>query len=258
LPEKPGFRGQGVFLNLLRFYFPGTDNVKCAFGTRLGGVSEGRFGSNNVSFEVGDHPENVLINREAIKKELEFNRLIELRQVHSSDLHFEVGGDFIAGTEIEGDGAALSSPGASVMIKTADCQPVFMVHESGKYALGLHVGWRGNRDNFPGIGVKNFCDFYKISPKKVMVVRGPSLGPCCSRFDIFEEHWSPDFYRYYREKTRTMDLWSLTRDQLILSGIPRENIFSIDLCTRCLAGLFFSYRLDKKCGRQGSFIGLIK
>jgi len=241
-------------LNFLRFRFPGTDKVKCAFGTRLGGTSQGLFYSNNISFEVGDSGKNVLENREAVRKELSFNRLMELRQVHGSDIRYDIEADYKAGAEIHGDGAFISLPGSALMIKTADCQPVFLVHTSGKYSCGLHIGWRGNRMDFPGKGVREFCAYYKIHPEDIQAVRGPSLGPCCARFDVFEEHWSRDFSPYYHKKSMTMDLWSLTRDQLTHAGLLKDNIFSIDLCTQCLSDLFFSYRREKKCGRQGNYV----
>ena len=241
-------------MNFLRFRFPGTDKVKCAFGTRLGGTSQGPFYSNNISLEVGDSGKNILENREAVKNELGFNRLVELRQVHGSDIRYDIEADYKAGAEIQGDGAFISLPDTALMIKTADCQPVFLVHESGKYSCGLHIGWRGNRMNFPGKGVREFCAHYKIHPEDIQAVRGPSLGPCCARFDVFEEHWSGDFSPYYHRKNMTMDLWSLTRDQLIHAGLLKDNIFSIDLCTQCMSDLFFSYRREKNCGRQGSYV----
>lgn len=243
-------------MNFLHFRFPDTDKVKCAFGTRLGGISQGAFHSNNISFEVGDVRENVFTNREAARKELGFNRFIELKQVHGNVIHFEMEGDYSAGSEVEGDGVLTSSPGAALMIKTADCQPVFLAHESGRYICGLHIGWRGNIADFPGSGVRIFCDYYNIMPKDVQAVRGPSLGPCCAKFHVFEEHWSQRHASYYNKKLMTMDLWSLTQDQLCQAGILCENIFSIDLCTRCSSDLFFSYRGVKKCGRQGSYVFL--
>ena len=51
-----------------------------------------------------------------------------------------------------------------------------------------------------------------------------------------------------------MDLWSLTRDQLLQAGLLPGNVFSLDMCTMCREELFFSYRRDKKCGRQASMI----
>ena len=238
----------------LRFSFPGIDNVRCGFGTRIGGVSTGHYQSGNISFEVGDSRQNILANRKLFKKHAGFQRLIELKQVHGNQIHFDLKGDFSAGAGAEGDGAGESSPEAAVLIKTADCQPVFLAHESGRYVCGLHVGWRGNRNSFPGVGVERFCKYYRIKPEEVQAVRGPSLGPCCAEFDSFEEHWSADFSRYYHEGRRTMDLWSLTRDQLSEAGVLQKNIFCVDLCTKCQTDMFFSYRRNRLCGRQGSFI----
>ncbi len=241
-------------MNLIRFYFPGTDNIKCAFGTRLGGVSQGSFGSNNISFEVGDHPENVLINRQAIRNELGFSQLIELRQVHGSSVHFDPQGDCLAGASLEGDGIALSAAGAGAVIKTADCQPIMLAHKSEKYVLALHCGWRGNRAGFPQVGVQKFCAHYGLQPSDLMAVRGPSLGPCCARFDTYEEHWGPEFAGYYLEDKKTMNLWFLTRDQLVQAGVLPQNVFCLDMCTMCRDELFFSYRREKNCGRQASII----
>ncbi|MFO7727107.1 MAG: polyphenol oxidase family protein [Desulfonatronovibrio sp.] len=241
-------------MSFLQFRFPGVPNVLCAFGSRLGGVSCGAWRSSNISFEVEDSRENVESNRRIFKKELGFKRVVELKQVHGSDILFDPEGDFISGSDIPGDGAGISTPDTAVMIKTADCQPVFLVHESGGYACGLHVGWRGNRAHFPLNGVREFCNFYRISPGDVLAVRGPSLGPCCAEFDDFSRHWTDEFRDYYDFRTRCMNLWSLTRRQLILAGLKPDNIYSVDLCTRCHEDLFFSYRREKICGRLGNFV----
>ena len=46
----------------------------------------------------------------------------------------------------------------------------------------------------------------------------------------------------------------MTRDQLMAAGMPRRNIYGIDLCTRTNTQLLFSYRASHACGRQGSLI----
>jgi copper oxidase (laccase) domain-containing protein len=40
-------------------------------------------------------------------------------------------------------------------------------------------------------------------------------------------------------------------------GVKEEQISWINLCTRCSSDLFFSYRKEKRTGRQLSFIGMI-
>ncbi|MFN2268612.1 MAG: polyphenol oxidase family protein, partial [Desulfonatronovibrio sp.] len=173
---------------------------------------------------------------------------------HGDAVHFDLKGDFLEGSRYEGDGICASEAKVALMIKTADCQPVFMTHESGRYICALHIGWRGNRINFPGTGLRLFCDHYGIDPHEVFALRGPSLGPCCAEFTDFHEHWGQGFEDYYSSKSKTMDLWSLSRDQLIDGGIRRENIFSMDVCTKCNDDLFFSYRREKISGRQGNFL----
>ncbi len=238
----------------IKFKFPGTPDVTCAFGTRLGGLSRDSFQGNNISFEVGDLPENVLGNRNLAENEIGFERLMDLKQVHGDVVHFDLKGDFLEGSRYEGDGVCTSEAGVALMIKTADCQPVFMVHESARYICALHVGWRGNRMNFPGTGLRLFCDHYGIDSREVLAVRGPSLGPCCAEFTDFHEHWDQGFEGYYSSKSKTMDLWSLSRDQLINGGIRQENIYSMDICTKCNKDLFFSYRREKISGRQANFL----
>ena len=72
------------------------------------------------------------------------------------------------------------------------------------------------------------------------------MGPIISSF-------GPDFAGYFNPATQTVDLWRLTRDQLIQAGLKPANIFGIDACTYQNPG-YFSYRRDKTTGRQ---VGLI-
>ena len=242
----------------IKFSFPGLKNIICAFGTRIGGLSKGPYTTNNISLEVGDDLKCVLANRQKLKQELGFDKWIELKQIHGIDIHFDlddVGENHsCAGVSLQGDGLATQKKGAGLVIKTADCQPIFLAHKSGRFIAALHCGWRGNRADFPVIGVQKFCTHYDIHPSEVLAVRGPSLGPCCAEFLDFSQHWPQKFSHYFNSQTQCMNLWRLTKDQLQKAGIRPENIFSLDLCTRCLEELFFSYRREKICGRQANII----
>ncbi len=241
----------------ISFSFPGLEKVACIFGTRLGGVSSGSFGQGNISLDVGDEPARVGANRRALKDELGLSGWVELRQVHGTRVHFDPDEDCLDGAALEGDGLGLSQPGRGAVIKTADCQPVMLAHKSQEYVLALHCGWRGNRAGFPETATKEFCKYYNLSPADLAAVRGPSLGPCCARFEPFEEHWGPEFSGYYHQDKKTVDLWSLTRDQLMQAGLLPQNVSSIDMCTMCREELFFSYRRKRNCGRQASITHVI-
>jgi len=154
----------------------------------------------------------------------------------------------------EADGMATSRPGLGLLIKTADCQALLLAHASGRHVAALHVGWRGNRVDYPGKGVREFCARYGLNPAELSAVRGPSLGPAAAEFVNFTAEWGPKFLPWFDTGRQTMDLWRLTRHQLEAAGLLPERIFSLDLCTYSLPDILFSYRRDKQCGRQGSVI----
>ncbi|CCH49381.1 polyphenol oxidase family protein [Pseudodesulfovibrio piezophilus] len=242
------------------FEFLGIPSVQCAFTSRRGGVSEPPHDSANLSFEVGDDDHAVRQNRRMLFKRFELTAWCECRQVHGDTLHVEpspIAPEDMA--TLEGDGLATALPGTGLVIKTADCQPILMAHRSGRYVAGLHVGWRGNKLNFPKTGVRRFCETYGLDPKDIFAVRGPSLSPASAEFINFETDFGPAFAPYFDPDSKHMDLWRLTRDQLMDAGLPSEHIHSMDLCTMGRDDTFFSHR--KACaspagttGRQAGFI----
>ncbi len=241
-------------LRYIPFTFPGLDRVGCAFGARAAGAP-GPFGGGNMSFDVGDDPAAVLAARRALQGALGCGSWQELRQVHGTQMLFDPEpGDIAQPGTFEADGLATADPGRALVIKTADCQPILLAHESGSHVAALHAGWRGNVLRFPVVGVRAFCEEYGLDPAELLAVRGPSLGPAAAEFTNFEAEFGDDFRPYYDEAARTVDLWRLTRDQLVAAGLRPDRIHSLDLCTKSVPELFFSYRRDHVCGRQASVI----
>ncbi|WP_147819428.1 polyphenol oxidase family protein [Salidesulfovibrio onnuriiensis] len=246
------------------FAFEAVPGVKVVFTTRCGGVSTDHYESANLSYDVCDEDEHVYQNRVTLQKQLGFVHWNELKQVHGDDILFETA---LSGAGrkslLEGDGLATTKPRTALMVKTADCQPIMLAHRSGNFVAGLHAGWRGNVAGFPTTGVQRFCLHYKLSPKDVFAVRGPSLGPLAAEFTNFEKEFPPEHRPFYNPETRTMDLWALTRVQLMAAGVPEENIFGFDLCTKTMSDTFFSYRASwfvpgNVSGRQAGFIWIDK
>lgn len=240
-------------LELIDFRFPGLPGVRCVFTTRRGGHSGGAYAQANMSLEVGDDEKAVRANRAELRAQLGFKIWQELRQVHGQTMHADLEEDFFEEVKLEGDGLCASRPGHALVIKTADCQPILLAHSAGRHVAALHCGWRGNAVDFPAAGVRRFCAAYDLDPSEILAVRGPSLGPGRSEFVNFGAEWTSGFRPYFNASTKTMDLWSLTRDQLLGAGITARNIFSLDLCTAS-SPQFFSYRRDKTTGRQAALI----
>ena len=242
-------------LGAIPFAFPGLDRVSCVFTTRRGGASLPPFDAANLSFDVGDQPESVAENRRALAARLGLAAWCECRQVHGDALHIEPAATPIdAPATCEGDALATSAPGCALAVKTADCQPVLLAHESGRFVAALHVGWRGNVLNLPGSAVARLSAHYDCAPSELYAVRGPSLGPEAAQFTNFEAEFGASFREFFDPETQTVDLWRLTRRQLEQAGLRPERIFGLNLCTRTRAQDFFSFRAARTTGRQ---VGLI-
>lgn len=251
-------------LRFIPFRFPGVDGVACAFQMACPASPEATPAQRgNISLEAGLKDEETLVvaNRQALRDELGLRGVAEVRQVHGVTTLFEPEPQNLCfRPEKEADGMAISRDSArellGLMIKTADCQPLLIAHRDGNHIMALHVGWKGNRQEYPPIAVEEFCDRYHLKASDLSAVRGPSLGPGCAEFIGFDTEWGDAFAAFFERQSRCMDLWRLTREQLNRAGIPQEHIYGLDLCTRSLARDFFSYRADHGCGRQASLIWL--
>ncbi len=229
------------------FQFPGVPGVYCAF--------QGR-GLGNISFKTGEDPASVVGARERLAELLRQRGMeawCECSQVHGREILTEPEPTEIdARVEIMADGMMTSRPHLGLLIKTADCQPLLLAHKSGRYVMALHVGWRANLFNFPAIGIAAFCRQYAVNPDEIVAVRGPSLGN--AEFVNFDSEWGSEFERWYHRDTACMNLWALTRHQLMQAGVPPEQIYGLDICTQENSREFFSYRCERNAGRQGSIV----
>ncbi len=249
-------------ITYIPFSFPNVANVHCLFQTRRGGHSKGAYGGGNIVYTDKDERTSVLENRKSLQQAAG-HPFCELAQVHGDKVIFDpiptpVEGFTEQGGLTEADGLATAQTGLALMVKSADCQPILLAHKSGKHIMGLHVGWRGNKINFIGTAVAEFCEKYKILAAELYAVRGPSLGPQCAEFVNFTSDFGQEFAPWYNIECKTMNLWELTRHQLQMAGLLPANIFGIDMCTYSMPDEFFSYRREEFSGRQASLIWINK
>lgn len=240
-------------MTFLPFRFPGIDTVCCAFGGR----SAGNFSLDAP--EARTDPVPTAARRRNLPALLKVRAVAELKQVHGVRTLFEPTPWSAEKTTLtEADGMATQRKALALAIKTADCQPVLLAHTTGRVVAAAHVGWRGNRQNYPGRIVAELCARYDLDPADLSAVRGPSLGPAAAEFTGFDSEWGESFRPWFDASARTMNLWQLTRDQLVEAGLRPERIYSLDFCTASLPDAFFSYRRDRTCGRQLSLIWIEK
>ncbi len=228
--------------------------------TRHGGFSRPPYEGLNITFGIGDEDDSVVKNRDIISRSMEAKKLVFARQIHGSRVavlsrqkrgqgHSPAGGPGTA------DALVTNEPQKYLVVQVADCQPVLMYDADRHVVANVHSGWRGSITNIIGRTVQAMQQHFDCNPGNIQAGIGPSLGPCCAEFINYKDE-IPQAYWQYKDRNHHFDFWSISRDQLIEAGIPKQNIETSQICTRCRSEEFFSYRAAKNTGRFGAVIGL--
>jgi YfiH family protein len=228
--------------------------------SRCDGVSGLPFASLNLSYGVGDSPENVAVNRQRLKQALGIKYLASAVQVHGDRvLAVE---DIRQDIEYEGADALVTGlRGVGLLIQQADCQAV-LLHDPVREVIGAaHNGWKGSVLNIIAATVRLMQERYSCRPADMRAVISPSLGPCCAEFVNWRQEL-PASMRRHQIRENHFDFWAVSREQLLAVGLRAAQIETAGICTVCNRD-FFSYRravreqdTPGRTGRCGSVIAL--
>ena len=194
-------------------------------------------------------------------KEWKNFKIVWLKQIHSNAIRFI---ENLPRRRLQGDALATDRPGIFLILKTADCLPVFLVDESRRVVAAVHCGWRGTRQRILEGAVRGLRERYGCEPASLLAVFGPGIGPSCYevgedvRQDFQKACLPEDVFRpgHGQPGKLLLDLPEANRRQLIGQGVRLENVVENDICTHC-DGRFLSFRRDRnKTARLTNFIGL--
>jgi YfiH family protein len=165
-----------------------------AFTTsRHGGVSDGDFGSFNLSDTSGDNAQNVTTNRTLLCRELgiDTHQLILSHQTHSDKIAV-VDAQLLSATPehritlMDGADALITNMrGICIGVTTADCVPVLLYDPTNGATAAIHAGWRGAVANIVSKSVAAMQKQYDTNPQEVISAIGPCIGTSC--FEVGEE-----------------------------------------------------------------------
>jgi YfiH family protein len=177
-----------------------------------------------------------------------FDHLATLKQIHSADCVDACGRVGVLG---KGDALLESAPGAVVAVKTADCVPVLLVDERRRAVAAVHAGWRGTAARIVPAALRAMQARYGTEAADLHAAIGPAIGPCC--YEV-----GPEVAAEFGEQGRVhLDLAAINRGQLLESGVTAGRIYASNLCTRCGAADFHSFRRDgERAGRMYAFAGV--
>jgi len=173
---------------------------------------------------------------------IESRNIVMLEQVHSdSILHVisDPSEDQVAAGEA--DGLITALPGICLVIRTADCVPVFIYDPADMVLGAVHSGWKGTSLDIAGRCVDDMSRIYGSDPEKMHALLFPSIGPESYEVNLDVANLFPDDTIMADGKYH-VNLWQNIERSLKKRGIPEKNIFNPRICNRENYGEFFSHR----------------
>lgn len=225
-------------------------NIAALTTTKIGGISQPPFDSNNMGLHVNDNQAHVLANRSALHTSLNLPGPIEwLDQTHSTDCVI-VEQD----SRRQADAAITRDKQRVLAIMTADCQPILLCNRQGTEIAAIHAGWRGLLN---GIIEKTIAKM-NSSPDEIMAWIGPSI--CQNCFEVGDEVREQFFSHYVFSKEYFKPhgkKWLANTagiSEKILNTLSIHQITLSHLCTFERKNEFYSYRREQQTGRMASLI----
>lgn len=254
------------------------DCVKHLFSTRLGGVSQGCYGTMNLSTNGEEDRAVILENYRRIAAVLDepLDRFVKSKQTHTTNVLQVTGEDAGKGivrelTYTDVDGLITNEPGLVLTTTYADCVPLYFVDPVHK-AIGLsHSGWRGTVGKMGQATLEAMRNAFDTDPKDVLCCIGPSICKDCYEVsedvkEAFEEafasckHLLREGETLYTENGNgkyQLDLWTANKLVLLAAGVTPEHIQITDICTCCNPEYLHSHRASHgKRGLLGAFLVL--
>ena len=233
--------------------------------TRKGGFSPAPWASLNLGGNVGDSPEAVRHNHEAMYHALNVrgDRACTVWQVHSADVMIALGPVPGRRWSTLADSMITDLPDTPLVMRFADCTPL-LFHDPVRGVIGMaHAGWRGTVQGVGAKTVLTMTDAYGSQPADIQAAIGPSIGP--ERYQVGEEvveavqsyFGTTDglIRRDPQDGTAYLNLWAANRLDLERAGV--EQIEVAGICTAEHTDEFFSHRAEKgRTGRFGAVLSL--
>ena len=143
----------------------------------------------------------------------------------------------------EADGLITDEKGEALVIRTADCVPVFIL-DPDRPAIGLvHAGWRGAQKKILSEAIDLLQHEYKSRPSNLRVAMGPSI--CRKCYEVGDEF--RDYFPTFVQKRAARNFFNLQealKHELSQKGVPPGSIVESGFCTACSVDQFFSARKE--------------
>lgn len=229
--------------------------VRHAFFTSQGGVSEGIYESLNAGLSSKDSPANVRENRRRMAEHLGVTpeNLLSGYQLHTPDVKTVVA-PWLPEERPHVDAMVTKERGIALGILTADCVPVLFADPEHNVIGAAHAGWRGA---IGGVLENTLIAMEKIGASRSKIYA--ALGPCIwqDSYDVGPEFPAPFLQEDFKHQRFFRPGADDDHFQFDLPGYVVEKLTALGLASVALSPAntfadekrFFSYR--RNCVQKG-------
>jgi len=182
----------------------------------------------------------------------DINKIFGKRGIRDFGISYpnQVHGSFIYEARKSGiytaDGLITSVKNLVIVIRTADCLPIFIFDNRNNKIGVIHMGWRS--------ASAGILDNISIDFKHSYVVAGVGLRKCC--YEVGKDFLSmKKLYSFVEKRGQKfyIDIISFAKATFLRHGLSEDNFYDLGICSFCHKDIFFSYRRTKTGKRTLSF-----
>jgi YfiH family protein len=240
------------------------DGLTQAVFTRHGGYSPAPWTALNLGGTVGDDPGRVRDNRNLALLALDRTpeSVYDVWQVHGVSVAIAEAPRPPEAAHLQADTILTNTPGVTLLMRFADCVPIFL-HDPVRKVVGIvHAGWMGTVRGTVRLAVEAMQARFGSMPGDILAGIGPSIGP-----DHYEVGLDvvAQVRRAFGHNASSLltdnagashfDLWAA--NSLALENAGVRQIELAGLCTACHTEDWYSHRAERgHTGRFGAIIAL--
>jgi len=204
---------------------------------------------------------------------IEAKRVATLVQVHGAAVCVIRRGTPLADGRPEADVLVSDDPDVAIAVRAADCVPLLMADRVTGVVAAVHAGWRGTAARASVAALTVMQREFGTHPKNIVAAIGPCIRACCYQVgsDLVDAFAAAGHERYLIDRwfatpppprgsgerpQLRLNVAGANGDQLILAGVPPEQIHDVGLCTAMHLDVLTSYRAEKD--NAGRIAGVIR